>query len=75
MENNCIIKGMETKFVGWLSPKTIQNKKASSLSVEFTKPEHAIDEGLIMTRRCNSANTTIGAASSSNTSIANNIDT
>jgi hypothetical protein len=48
MENNCIIKGMETKFVGWLSPKTIQNKKASSLNVEFTKPEHAIDEGLII---------------------------
>jgi hypothetical protein len=51
MENNCIIKGMEIKFVGWLSPKTIQNKKASSLIVEFTKPEHAnmaIDEGLII---------------------------
>ncbi|KAH9203720.1 hypothetical protein DL95DRAFT_418812 [Leptodontidium sp. 2 PMI_412] len=50
-ENNCIIKGMEIKFVGWLTPKTIQNKKASSLIVEFTKPEHAnmaIDEGLII---------------------------
>lgn len=38
---------MGIKFVGWLSPKTIQNKKASSLIVEFTKPEHAniaIDE-------------------------------
>jgi hypothetical protein len=47
MENNCIIEDMEIKFVGWLSPKTIQNKKASSLIVEFTKPEHAnraIDE-------------------------------
>jgi hypothetical protein len=51
MENNCIIKGMEIKFVGWLSPKTVQNKKASSLIVEFTKPEDAnmaIDEGLII---------------------------
>lgn len=51
MENSCIIKGMDIKFVGWLSPKTIQNKKASSLIVEFTKPEHAnmaIDEGLII---------------------------
>jgi hypothetical protein len=48
MENSCIIKGMEIKFVGWLSPKTIQIKKASSLIVEFAKPEHAnmaIDEG------------------------------
>ena len=51
MENIYIIKGMEIKFVGWLSPKTIQNKKASSLIVEFTKPEHAniaINEGLII---------------------------
>jgi hypothetical protein len=48
MENNCIIKGMEIKFVGWLTPKTIPNKKASSLIIEFTKPEHAniaIEEG------------------------------
>ena len=51
MENSCIIKGIDIKHIGWLTPKTIHNKKASSLIVEFTILEHAnktIDEGLII---------------------------
>ena len=27
MENSCIIKGMDIKYVGWLTPKTIHNKR------------------------------------------------